>query len=469
MESKNTIIKSKSIKLPKIVDIPLIKRIKPTKDLNIDEEINFTIKSLHSKIKRNKKGQKIPIKLTIKSNEILTDENRAGLDLIIMIDISGSMGGKKLKQVKKTLNFIVNNLTKIDRLGLTTFSDQSNFLSPLTPMTESNRRDYKKIINRLYASGQTDIEGAVKMGLEILENRKEINETTAIFLLGDGKDTEGGSLKSLEKMMKEKDEILRNKKMSYKIHNFGYGINHDEEWLSFISNFKDGKFYYIEKDEMIQECFIDCLGGLLSTIATKSKINLFLDKNCKFVNKYGESWKDKTNKEIGIINVDTIISDMDKDFMAEIEISDIPKDKKKIKIAFAILSYNTDKGKSSKTVNLFLDITEDNDLGDVNREVEKIFLKMETGNKIQQFEKLADLGQLKEADEMMKKFNHKIQNNSRVTNIYKEKLMGITDVAKLRNKKFTKQYSKVCCSDQYAPGYVNFKRQRAKAKKMMKK
>ena len=155
--------------------------------------------------------------------------------------------------------------------------------------------------------------------------------------------------------------------------------------------------------------------------------------------------------------------------MAEIEISDIPKDKKKIKIAFAILSYNTDKGKSSKTVNLFLDITEDNDLGDVNREVEKIFLKMETGNKIQQFEKLADLGQLKEADEMMKKFNHKIQNNSRVTNIYKEKLMGITDVAKLRNKKFTKQYSKVCCSDQYAPGYVNFKRQRAKAKKMMKK
>ena len=283
MESKNTIIKSKSIKLPKIVDIPLIKRIKPTKDLNIDEEINFTIKSLHSKIKRNKKGQKIPIKLTIKSNEILTDENRAGLDLIIMIDISGSMGGKKLKQVKKTLNFIVNNLTKIDRLGLTTFSDQSNFLSPLTPMTESNRRDYKKIINRLYASGQTDIEGAVKMGLEILENRKEINETTAIFLLGDGKDTEGGSLKSLEKMMKEKDEILRNKKMSYKIHNFGYGINHDEEWLSFISNFKDGKFYYIEKDEMIQECFIDCLGGLLSTIATKSKINLFLDKNCNLL------------------------------------------------------------------------------------------------------------------------------------------------------------------------------------------
>ena len=34
-----------------------------------------------------------------------------------------------------------------------------------------------------------------------------------------------------------------------------------------ISNLRDGSFYYIEKLEMVEESFIDALGGLFSVVA----------------------------------------------------------------------------------------------------------------------------------------------------------------------------------------------------------
>lgn len=453
--------------LPQKIDFPL-KPPKTPKPSKTPFEITFSIKSIFKKIKKSSKPQKIPISLSILTKDIIKDENRAGLDLIIIIDISGSMGGKKLKLVKQTLIFIIENLSKIDRLGLVTFSDKANFLAPLKPMLDHNKKIYKKLIYRLDAFGETDIIGAVEMGLEIFLKREFENEISAIFLLSDGRDTKNENLDILEKVIKEKDFFLKERNMSYKIHSFGYGEGHDENWLSYISDFKDGNFYYVRRNEFIHECFIDCLGGLLSTIAKNCKISIFLDKKCKFVTKYGKSWENKENAKLGILNVDTIISDMDKDFMGEIEISEITDSEKKIKIAIAILNFETENGKNSKSVNLVLDVVNGDNLGEVDKSVLEIYMKMEAGKKIQDFEKLSDLGKLKEADEMMANFYSKVK-SSQISCDYKGKINGIIDVKKLRDKKFSKQITKVMVSDQYAPGYTNFKRQRGNAKRMMKK
>ena len=452
-------------------DIPLIKRQKKAKKVQLDVEsiIRFHIESRFPKIQKKPESQKIPIMLSLLSDEVEVDEDRVGLDLIIMIDTSGSMGGSKIKLVRETLIFIVDQLTDIDRLGLTTFSNSANLLSPLTPMTKTHKETYKTIIKSLRASGGTNIQGAVEMGMDMMLDRREVNETTAVFLLSDGQDTCGGNINNLKNMMEDKNKKLIKKEMNYKIHSFGYGAGHDENWLTAISNFRDGNFYYIKENKLIDECFIDCLGSLLSIIAKDVKINLFLDKNCKFINKFGDSWKNKDNKETGVINVDTIISDMDKDYMAEIEIGKIAENVTEIKIAFAILSYKSDKGENSKTVNLILKVVNDENLGEINQKVEEAFVKMEAGQKIQQFEQLADLGKLEEADDMMDDFNKKVSSNNYLKNEYRQKITNITDKKKLRSKKYTKQNYKVCCTEQYAPGYSNFKEQRFMAKKMMKK
>lgn len=73
--------------------------------------------------------------------------------------------------------------------------------------------------------------------------------------------------------MKERDSKI---KSQYQIHSFGYGEDHDELVLSSMREFKNGKFYYINSDEIVDECFIDCMGSLLTIIgkSVEIKVNL---------------------------------------------------------------------------------------------------------------------------------------------------------------------------------------------------
>ena len=41
---------------------------------------------------------------------------------------------------------------------------------------------------------------------------------------------------------------------------FGYGNDHDSELMTWISDKKDGNFYFIEDVKKVGVCFIDCLG-----------------------------------------------------------------------------------------------------------------------------------------------------------------------------------------------------------------
>lgn len=58
------------------------------------------------------------------------------MDLILCIDISGSMSGQKLQMVKETLIFILDQLNDEDRVSLVAFDDQVDILAKLNSMTE---------------------------------------------------------------------------------------------------------------------------------------------------------------------------------------------------------------------------------------------------------------------------------------------------------------------------------------------
>ena len=60
--------------------------------------------------------------LEIKTQEVEMDESRPGIDIVIAIDISGSMQGQKIKLVRETLVFLVDELKDVDRLSLVTFN-----------------------------------------------------------------------------------------------------------------------------------------------------------------------------------------------------------------------------------------------------------------------------------------------------------------------------------------------------------
>ena len=53
------------------------------------------------------------------------------VDLVCVIDVSGSMAGEKLRLVKKSLDYVIDQLGKGDRISLITFSDNAKVLCGL--------------------------------------------------------------------------------------------------------------------------------------------------------------------------------------------------------------------------------------------------------------------------------------------------------------------------------------------------
>lgn len=87
------------------------------------------------------------------------------------------------------------------------------------------------------------------------------------------------------------------KKMDFQTHSFGYGSGHDEKILKSISDHKNGNFYYIKDNKLVDECFLDCMGKLMTVIGQKGKIQLFMGQQCKIVKKYGEFWEENKDEK----------------------------------------------------------------------------------------------------------------------------------------------------------------------------
>lgn len=77
--------------------------------------------------------------VNLRTLEVEVQNNRPQLDLIFCVDISGSMSGKKLEQVKDSLDFILSELNEGDRVCLLTFDDHVEILANLNPITKANR------------------------------------------------------------------------------------------------------------------------------------------------------------------------------------------------------------------------------------------------------------------------------------------------------------------------------------------
>jgi uncharacterized protein YegL len=91
---------------------------------------------------------------------------RNPIDLFCVYDISTSMGGDRLTNLKATLNLIIKALESDDRLCLISFSYDGNLVKPLTNMDEVQKEIFTKYVSGITLSGATNFDNAIKRFLE---------------------------------------------------------------------------------------------------------------------------------------------------------------------------------------------------------------------------------------------------------------------------------------------------------------
>lgn len=221
--------------------------------------------------------QELPCMVSLKGVSKDLDEIervRPGLDLVCVIDISGSMGGIKVELVRQTIGFLVTKLTKHDRLSIVVFDDQAYRVCPLLPCDEVNRPILEDYSDRFTAEGGTNMLAGLECGLTVLAGRTTINTVTSLFFLSDGQDNETNTA-----LARSQATLTRYRGLiqgEFTLHTFGYGSDHDSNIMCNMADQGLGAFHYVEKFESIAEAFADSFGGLVSQVARSIEVRLEL-------------------------------------------------------------------------------------------------------------------------------------------------------------------------------------------------
>lgn len=204
----------------------------------------------------------------------MVTENEIGIDLILVIDVSGSMDGSKIDAVKKTLRFVVSQMNTKSRLCLIKFNNNATKLTPLLQTTEVNKHVFLDAIDRLRADGGTDIHTGIGCAFDTLLHRLQCNQVTSVAMLTDGQD-QGRDLRG-----RTQRGLASLRDVS--LYTFGFGADHDGQLLSDIAKQGHGSFCYIEDvtQEGVATAFGNFLGGIVTVYAQNLVIKMTAQNGC---------------------------------------------------------------------------------------------------------------------------------------------------------------------------------------------
>lgn len=204
-------------------------------------------------------------------------DSRAPLDLVTVLDVSGSMKGTKLALLKSAMSFVIQTLGPNDRLSVIAFSSTARRLFPLRRMTLIGRQQALQAVNSLVDGGGTNIADGLKKGAKVIEHRRLKNPVCSIILLSDGQDTytvpSPNAVRPTHSLLVP-PSILPGTGNHVQIHTFGFGADHDSAAMHSVAETSSGTFSFIENEGSIQNGFAQCIGGLLSVVVKEMQLGI---------------------------------------------------------------------------------------------------------------------------------------------------------------------------------------------------
>ncbi|XP_066358757.1 E3 ubiquitin-protein ligase WAV3-like isoform X2 [Miscanthus floridulus] len=208
------------------------------------------------------------------------DAPRAPLDLVTVLDVSGSMTGAKLALLKQAMGFVVDNLGPHDRLSVVSFSDGARRVTRLLLMSGDGKATAKRAVESLVARGGTNIAEGLRTAAKVLEERRHRNTVSSVILLSDGQDTytaprwsrAAGAAPNYEALVPPSFMATGTRDWSAPVHTFGFGNDHDAAAMHVITEATAGTFSYIENEAVIQDAFAQCIGGLLTVVVQEARV-----------------------------------------------------------------------------------------------------------------------------------------------------------------------------------------------------
>jgi Ca-activated chloride channel family protein len=170
-------------------------------------------------------------------------------DLLVVLDVSGSMSGQKIEYAKQALHQLIDRVGPSDRFGLVTYESSAGVMIPLAASGGGAAARWHRQVDALAATGGTNIAEGLELGLSQLE-RRESRRSARVLLLSDGQATAGDTstqgLRSRAQRYMRKEHVLST---------MGIGDDFNEDVMTGLAETGTGNFYYLSRVALLGRFF----------------------------------------------------------------------------------------------------------------------------------------------------------------------------------------------------------------------
>lgn len=201
---------------------------------------------------------------------------RIPLNLSIVLDRSGSMGGEKLSYARRAAADLVRRLRPEDVVSVVAYDHEVTTVAE--PHTGTEHGDLPDQIEQIEAGGSTNLSGGWLRGRELVSRTR--NQTVnRVLLLTDGLANAG---------ICEPSQLVglcaNGLESGITTSTIGFGEGYDEDLLRTMAEGGGGHSYYIENPDQAPGVFEEEIEGLLSLAAQNIEVKIAPEQSVELVN-----------------------------------------------------------------------------------------------------------------------------------------------------------------------------------------
>ena len=238
-----------------------------SKEVKLDVEVSHPVLKANTKVKTY-----LRVKLT--GFDLKKTAKRTAVNVALVLDRSGSMGGEKIIKTKEAAIAFVNRLHADDIISIITYDDRVNVLLPATKI--SDRQAVIRKIKAIHVGGSTALYAGVAEGAKQLRKFVDKKSVSRIVLLSDGIANVGPS--SPNALAQLGTEL---RKEGFSVTTLGLGDGYNEDLMTQLAIKSDGNHKFLRTNNDIETFFNKELGTLSAIVAKNVSIDIVCSEGIK--------------------------------------------------------------------------------------------------------------------------------------------------------------------------------------------
>lgn len=235
--------------------------------------------------------------LTLKADDAGDGAHPAenAVDMVLVLDCSGSMQGSKIDDAKRAVSSLLDDLTEEDRFGLISYSDGAWEHSGLIRVTDTNRWKLNHMVNRILARGNTNLGAGLGSGMRLLSQRRLHDRAGKLILISDGLANRGVTH---PRELGEMAALAVSEEFS--VSTVGVGVEFNEQLMTVIADQGAGSYYYLHRPDLFADVFTEEFRHARATAASGLEVRIGQADGIRLVDASG--YPIRTGKDTVLFN-----------------------------------------------------------------------------------------------------------------------------------------------------------------------